>query len=87
LEIYFKNINIKLFETLMAYKSPFYVRDSHNPYRFGVLVGNQNLVFEDWFGKELAEKQGKPTYTGISENTAQFNPNNTMYAYDAPKMT
>ena len=54
------------------------IKDSQNPYRTGVLVGNYT---EDRFGRDMASvpKQGT---TGISENKSNFHQGNSMRAYD-----
>jgi len=58
-------------------------RDSQNPYRTGVLVGN---YVEDKFGQELAAnpKIGK---TGITEKQAKHSLNSTVLVYDVPPRT
>ena len=52
------------------------VRDSQNPYRTGVLVGNYT---EDKFGQELAAVPKLGT-TGITEKQAKHSINNTLFA-------
>jgi hypothetical protein len=60
------------------------VKDSQNPYRTGVLVGNH---VEDRFGQDLAQRD-KNWRTPMSEQQAKFNPGNTMFAYEfTPKTT
>ena len=58
-------------------------RDSQNPYRTGVLVGN---YVEDKFGLELSAnpKTGK---TGITEKQAKHSLHSTVMVYDEPPRT
>lgn len=56
-------------------------RDSQNPYRTGVLVGNYT---EDSFGQQLAAvpKEGS---TGITEKQAKHSLGSTLLAYEIPE--
>lgn len=60
------------------------VKDSQNPYRTGVLVGNH---VEDRFGQDLIAHD-KNWRTPASEQQAKFNLGSTMLAYEFnPKTT
>ena len=59
------------------------VKDSQNPYRTGVLVGNH---VEDRYGQDLIQ-QDKNWRTPASEQQAKFNMGSSMFAYDFPPKT
>ena len=57
-------------------------RDSQNPYRTGVLVGN---YVEDKFGIQEAVET-KSGSIGVTENNAQYSMGSTLHAYNlAPR--
>merc|ERR1712096_172263 len=70
-------IYLKIISGYRMHSSNPKVRDSQNPYKSGVLIGNHT---EDKFGQDLASN---PTFgrTGISEATSQLHAGNTMRAY------